>query len=104
MESVFWGKPRINRVFGVSPAQAEQNRLFAFNQGYYNLFLAIAALTGVALTFTDQRVAATTLMIYSSLSMLGAGIVLVLSGKRLIRAALIQGAPPLVGLLFLVFQ
>jgi len=104
MESILWGKPRINRVFGVSPEQAEHNRLLAFNQGYYNLFLAVAALSGVAFVVADQRVIGLTLMIYSSLSMIGAAIALFCSQRRLIRAALVQGLPPLIGLIFLALH
>lgn len=99
MESLLWGKPKTNRTFGVNAEQAEQNRLFAFNQGYYNLFLAIAGFIGVALFYLDQDVVGQTLMIYSSLSMLGAALVLFYSKKSLLRAALIQGLPPFLSLI-----
>lgn len=98
MESILWGQPTTNRAFGVNAEQAEQNRLFAFNQGYYNLFLAVAAIVGVVLLNLDHSLIANTLMIYSSLSMLGAALVLFYSKKSLIRPALIQGLPPLLGL------
>ena len=104
MESFLWGRQRINKVFGVSPAQAEQNRLFAFNQGFYNLFLAIAAFLGVVLVLKDQSTVGSTLMIYSSASMLGAAVVLFFSERKLIRAALIQGLPPALGLIFLALR
>ena len=68
MESVLWGEAKTNRTFGISAEQAEQNRLFAFNQGSYNLFLALAAFIGVDLLFAHQRVAGKTLVIYSSIS------------------------------------
>ncbi|MBY0385561.1 DUF1304 domain-containing protein [bacterium] len=98
MESILWGQPKTNRTFGVTSEQAEHNRLFAFNQGYYNLFLAIAGMIGVVLLYFDQANVGYTLMIYSSLSMLGAALVLLYSKKSLIRPALIQGLPPLLGL------
>lgn len=104
MESVLWGQPRTNRTFGVSAEQAEHSRLFAFNQGYYNLFLAIAALGGVVLFLTDRQTVGITLMCYSSLSMIGAAVVLYCAQRKLLRAALIQGLPPLIGLIFLVLQ
>lgn len=103
MESILWGKPKTNKVFGLSPEGAEQNRLFAFNQGYYNLFLAIAALVGIFLSHSDHS-AGVTLMIYSSLSMLGAALVLLYSQPKLLRAVLIQGLPPLLGLVILALQ
>jgi putative membrane protein len=99
MESIWWGRPKTNRTFGVTDLQAEQNRLFAFNQGYYNLFLALASLLGVVLVFSNQLVVGSTLIVYSSFSMFGAALVLLYSKKNLIRAALIQGVPPLLGLI-----
>lgn len=105
MESLLWGKAKTNRVFGLSPEKAEQNRLFAFNQGYYNLFLAVAAFTGVGLSLSnDGHPAGATLMIYSSLSMVGAAMVLLYSQKKLIRPAAIQGVPPLLGLIFIMLR
>lgn len=98
MESILWGRPRVNRVFGVSPEQSEQNRLFAFNQGFYNLFLAVAAFAGIVIVKMGQQNIGFTLMAYSSLSMIGAALVLLLSNRKLLSAALIQGLPPLLGL------
>ncbi len=99
LESLLWGRPRTNKVFGVSAEQAAQNKLFALNQGYYNLFLALAAFTGAVLGPTE--VVGLTLMIYSSLSMLGAAVVLFISQKKLIKAALAQGLAPALTLLAL---
>jgi putative membrane protein len=104
MESLFWGRPRTNKVFGLSREQAEQNRLFAFNQGYYNLFLAIAAFAGIAFAALDHPAAGAALMAYALLSMLGVSLVLLYSNKKLIRPAIIQGLPPLLGLIFLALH
>ena len=104
MESVFWGTPRVNRIFGVSGERALQNRLFALNQGFYNLFLAIAVLSGMVLNFEGWHDVGTTLMVYSSASMIGAALVLFCSERKLFRAAVIQGLPPLVGLLILLLR
>lgn len=94
LESWFWGQPKTNRLFGVSAEVAETTRLFAFNQGFYNLFLAIAVLAGVSLAFGPHRLISDTLIVYACLSILGAGIVLYAGNRRLWRAALIQGVPP----------
>lgn len=104
MESLLWGKPRINKVFALTAEQAEQNRLFAFNQGFYNLFLATAGLLGITLVHADFIAAGKALMIYSAASMLGAALVLLYSQSSLIRPALIQGLPPLLGLIFLAVR
>lgn len=39
LEAVAWGKPSTNKRFGIDAATAETNRVFALNQGVYNLFL-----------------------------------------------------------------
>ena len=97
LESLFWGRPKTNLVFGLTPEGAEQNRLFAFNQGFYNLFLAVGEITGVCLLRSQPAVGAT-LIVFSSCSMLGAAFVLLVSQPKLIRAVLVQGLPPLLGL------
>ena len=49
MESLTWRKPATWKRFGVaSQEDAETQALFAFNQGFYNLFLAIIAAVGIA--------------------------------------------------------
>lgn len=100
LESLFWGRPKTNRVFGLSAEKAEQNRLLAFNQGFYNLFLGVGAFGGVA--FGLDSVVGKTLAEYSLLSMLAAAIVLIFSNRKLLRAALVQGLPALMGLVFLI--
>lgn len=102
MESLLWGNPRTNKIFGMSAEMASNNRAFAFNQGFYNLFLAIAAATGIGLDFTRLDATANALKVYSCLSMSGASVVLIFSQPRLVRPALIQGLPPLIGLMALL--
>lgn len=101
IESILWGRPRTNKVFGMTAEQAELNRLFAFNQGFYNLFLAIAAIAGIGLSIQGFPTIGATLMLYAAASMLGASVVLFFSQRRLIRPVLIQGLPPLLGLVSL---
>lgn len=102
LESLLWGRPKTNRVFGMSPEGAEHNRLFAFNQGFYNLFLAAAAIGGLFVGVDDP--VGKTLVAYALASMLLAALVLIFSNRKLLRAALIQGAPPLAGLVFLALR
>jgi putative membrane protein len=94
LESISWGKPKTNRVFGVTDANAQIMRPAMFNQGFYNLFLAIALLVGFFWgSHSGNEIQAQTLKDYASLSILGAGMVLWLSEPKLLRAALIQGLP-----------
>ena len=41
MESLTWTSPRTRAVFGTTEEEAQTTKLLAFNQGFYNLFLAI---------------------------------------------------------------
>jgi putative membrane protein len=101
MESVWWGTPKINKAFNVSPEDALTLKAFAFNQGYYNLFLAIQILVGIFLWFGPGPKVGPALCAFSAASMLGAATVLLISAPHLTRAAFIQGAAPLVALILL---
>lgn len=102
LESLLWGRPKTNRVFGMSRNVAEHNRLFAFNQGFYNLFLAVAVIAGLVIGL--EEAVGQTLAAYSLGSMVLAAVVLIFSNRKLWRAALIQGLPPMLGLIFLVIR
>lgn len=103
LESVLWRKPATWKRFGVkSQADADTVRPMAFNQGFYNLFLAIGAFVGVALIAGGLPVPGYTLALASVLSMVAAATVLIASNARLARAAVTQGAAPLVGLVLLL--
>ena len=101
MESITWTRPATWKRFGVaSQADAETTKALAYNQGFYNLFLAAGALAGagfVALAPEDPVLAAAgwTLVFSSCGSMLLASLVLALSGRKYLRAAATQGATPL---------
>ncbi|HZP67371.1 MAG TPA: DUF1304 domain-containing protein [Rudaea sp.] len=99
MESVWFMRPAVHKRFGAAtPADAEARRLFAFNQGFYNLFLASGIFTGLALLHLGgNAVVAQTLVLFNCACMIGAGIVLFVSaGRRMLRAATIQAVFPLV--------
>ena len=99
LESLRWEQPATRKAFGLSPEEAASTKGFAFNQGFYNLFLAIGALTGVALWFWPT--VSTTLIVMSLGCMLGAALVLVANDRSKVRAAIFQGSAPLLGLVFL---
>src|SRR5690349_9559438 len=102
LESFAWtGAAR--KVFGTTHEQAAQTRELAFNQGFYNLFLAIVGLVGVVLLIRDHEdVVGTTLVVVALGSMLGAALVLLLSSPDKRQAAVNQGMLPLLGLLALL--
>jgi putative membrane protein len=100
MESVFFLNEKIySRFLVASFEDAQTLSLFAYNQGWYNLFLAIAALLGIALNNKLPKNVGTTLSLYAALSMLAAAIVLAASAPELFRAAFIQGIFPLIALI-----
>ena len=47
LESFRWTEPATRKTFGTSAADAEVTKPLAYNQGFYNLFLAIITLSGV---------------------------------------------------------
>jgi putative membrane protein len=75
-------------------------RLF-INQGFYNLFLAAAAVAGLVLIARGSVIAGRTLTVYACLSALGAGIVLFLSTQAAV-AALLQALPAAAALALLL--
>jgi len=103
LESVLWSRPAVQRLFGVRDARdAEVARPWAYNQGFYNVFLAIGA--GVGLVFLGTGTfpeAGLALAVFSLASMLLAAVVLLTSNPRLWRGALLQGVVPALGILFL---
>lgn len=102
LESLRWTRPSTRRVFGVgSAADAETTKPLAFNQGFYNLFLTVVTLVGVALVIAGAPAAGYALIVAGAGSMVGAGVVLLLSDPSLRRAALLQATPPALGLIAL---
>ncbi|MGZ3649711.1 MAG: DUF1304 domain-containing protein [Bdellovibrionota bacterium] len=95
LEAIAWGRPRTNKLFRVSEADAGTMRKFAFNQGFYNLFLALAVVAGLALRVWQHDVQGNTLLDYAALSVFAAGFVLFASDTSLKRPALIQALPAL---------
>ena len=99
MESLWWTRPAVYRRFGSTEAQAHMTKNLAFNQGFYNLFLAAGIFGGFFLMGTGLYRAGMILVAWNCLSMLAAAMVLAASSPQMIRGALIQGLPPLVFLL-----
>ncbi|CAN5294221.1 DUF1304 domain-containing protein [soil metagenome] len=104
MESILWTKPATWRRFGLkTQEEADTVRPMAFNQGFYNLFLAIGVGVGlVLLGLPGALQAGIALSLFAALSMVLATLVLVTSSPKLARSAAIQGVAPLIGVVFLV--
>ena len=103
LESIAWSKPAVWKRFGVkSQADADVVRPMAYNQGFYNLFLGVGAVIGVVLLATGLTEAGLAIALFATGSMLAAASVLILSNRSLARAAVTQGAFPLLAVLFLL--
>ena len=102
LESVAWTRPKTWKTFKVpSQEHAEIIRPMALNQGFYNLFLGVGILIGLALVNSHSTIAYT-LLISSATSMVGAGVVLMASDKGSGRAAAMQALPPFLGVVILL--
>ncbi|WNM23568.1 DUF1304 domain-containing protein [Demequina capsici] len=102
LESLTWMAPRTRATFGVATEEeAEHTRLMAFNQGFYNLFLAIVTGVGIVLMGAGASDAGAALVLAGTGSMAAAAVVLVAKSPRLARSAAIQGALPLLSVVLL---
>jgi putative membrane protein len=101
MESLTWTSPRTRATFGTTVEEAETTKLLAFNQGFYNLFLAIASAVGIVATCLGHRAVGAALIFAGVGSMLAAAVVLLASSPAKARAAVTQGAFPLIAVVLL---
>jgi putative membrane protein len=100
LESVLFERPNVWRRFGLESAeQAAAVRPMAFNQGFYNLFLAFGVLAGLFLIVTGNGVAGKAIVTFACAAMVGAGAVLLATNRRFLVAAAVQAGPPLVALI-----
>lgn len=101
LESVAWtGAAR--SVFGTSAEEAEATREMAYNQGFYNLFLAVVAGVGAVLLVVGDEAVGAALVLAGAGSMLAAALVLGVSSPAKRRPAAMQGALPLLSVLLLL--
>ena len=101
LESFAWTTPRGRATFGTTPTEAEAARELAYNQGFYNLFLALVAGAGVVLLAVGTTVVGATMAFVGAGSMVAAALVLGLSSPSKARAAASQGVLPLLGVIVL---
>ncbi|WP_312168846.1 DUF1304 domain-containing protein [Microbacterium sp.] len=100
LESLKWTEPETRKIFGVpTEADALTMKSLAFNQGFYNLFLALTALLGVGFVIIGLSTIGLTLVFAGTGMMLAAALVLVLSDRTKVRAAAMQGTLPLLAVI-----
>jgi putative membrane protein len=101
LESIAWTGPRARRTFGLGEDEARITRPLAFNQGFYNLFLAVAAVLGILFVALGATAIGATLVFVGTGSMVAAGLVLLISSPSKARSALVQLAFPLIAVIAL---
>ena len=101
MESFTWTSARTRATFGITEEEAQATKELAFNQGFYNLFLAIVTVIGIAIGGTGSYGVGLALIFAGVGSMLAAAVVLLVSSPEKARAAVTQGICPLVAIVLL---
>jgi putative membrane protein len=100
LESIRFRQPATWRRFNIeSQRDADLMGPMAFNQGFYNLFLAVGALGGIVAILFGRPEIGRTLIFFTCGSMALAGVVLVVTDRRLAGSALIQSTAPIVAIL-----
>jgi putative membrane protein len=102
LESLTWTSPRTRATFGTTAEEAETTKLLAFNQGFYNLFLALVTAVGIVLLALGHKGIGVALVLAGAGSMAAAAVVLLMSAPDKARAALTQGTLPLIAVVLLV--
>jgi putative membrane protein len=101
LESFTWTTARTRKVFGTTAEEAQTTKELAFNQGFYNLFLAVVAAVGIAAVVLGHRSVGAAMIFAAVGSMLAAAIVLLVSSPDKARAAVTQGLFPLIAVVLL---
>ena len=70
----------------------------AFNQGFYNLFLAVGIVAGSCSSPPGSSDAGRAIVLFACACMVGAGVVLLATDRRFLTAAAIQAGPPLLAI------
>lgn len=102
LESLRWTDPSTRKTFGTSESEALATKELAFNQGFYNLFLALLAAVGIVAAATGHHEVGAALVLAGCGSMLLAGLVLLFSSPKKAKAALVQLTFPLIAVVLTV--
>ena len=103
LESFLWTKPATTKTFNTTSEFAHASKTLAFNQGFYNLFLAIVAGIGLVFLLSGHMDSGKALLFGGLGSMVLASFVLIISDRTKLRAAFVQFIAPAIALVFLLF-
>ena len=107
-EALLFRRPAVHQgIFGTATADVDAVRLWAFGVGFYNLFIGLGLLAGVALWVAGSEAAGRTLVLYLCAVTALSAVVLVVADRMAMSrprgaglgGALGQGLPPAVALI-----
>ncbi|KQB84022.1 DUF1304 domain-containing protein [Corynebacterium lowii] len=101
LESFAWEGDKARALFGTTPESARLTKFNAYNQGFYNFFLAVLVFAGL-IALIWSRTVGITLGLAGVVPMLAAATVLFVSSKPHRSAAIKQGSFPLLATVFLL--
>ncbi|MFE6054360.1 DUF1304 family protein [Kitasatospora sp. NPDC056446] len=93
LESFLYGHPRVRYLLTGNTADAPEVRLWRFNVGFYNLFLALGLVAGLVLLHTGHPASGRPVILYIGAFLVAGGTTLFVSEPRLWRVALCQAVP-----------
>jgi len=99
LESFLFRRTAVQVFLLGHPEPAPGVRLWAFNQGFYNLFLAAGPAAGLIAYHAGQVQVGRALVIYGCAFMAACGVVLFVSDRRLWRSMIGQSLPPLIAVI-----
>ncbi|MEO5667412.1 MAG: DUF1304 domain-containing protein [Bdellovibrionota bacterium] len=98
LESIDFMNPEVLKKFGLNAEQGSIVKVWAFNQGFYNLFLGIGLFYSIYLIHSGDIKTGLLLSRFALLTIIGAGTVLLISSPEKYIAALMQLVPAVIGL------
>jgi putative membrane protein len=99
LESFLFHRSSVQTFLLGKPEPAAGVRLWAFNQGFYNLFLAAGPIAGLIAHYAGHDSVGRALVIYGCTFMAACGVVLFISDRRLWRSVIGQSGPPLIAVI-----
>lgn len=100
IESLRWGSPMAQKIFGAQAAdELKITKFYAYNQGIYNLALAVIAASGTVALFSGATAVGSALVLSGCGAMLFAAVALFTGSSKHRGAAIKQGSLPLLAVL-----
>ncbi len=103
MESIAWTSEKTRATFNLTQDEADNTKEMAFNQGFYNLFLAVEIVVGIILHINGNP-AGISLILFGAASMFAAALLLFVTSPDKRGTAAKQGTLPVLALICLLLS